>query len=69
MGDFREGIEAGNLKFLEEFEMMMNTGAKVIIVNLKTVDLELIDHSLIVVLTKDQANTLGEALIRGARRN
>ena len=69
MADFREGIEAGEVKFLEEFEMMMNTDAKVIIVNLKTVDLRLANHSLVVALTKDQANRLGEALINRAGRN
>ena len=67
MADFNEGIEPGKVKFLEEFEMIMNTGAKVIVINLKTVDLELANHSFTVVLTKDQANTLGEALIKGAR--
>lgn len=67
MADFNEGIEPGRVKFLEEFEIMMNTGAKVIIINLKTVDLELANHPFTVVLTKDQANTLGEALIKGAR--
>ena len=39
MSDFREGMEAENVKFLEEFEMMTYTGASVLIINLKTVDL------------------------------
>ena len=68
MSDFRKGMEAENVKFLEEFEMMMNTGASVLIINLKTVDLQMANHSFIVVLTKDQANTLGEALIKGSRK-
>ena len=66
--DFREGIEAGNVKSPEEFELMMNTEGRVLIVNLKAVDLQTANHSFIVALTKDQAHTLGEVLIKGARR-
>ena len=66
--DFREGIENEKVKFLDEFELTMNTGGRVLIVNLKAVDLEMANHSFIVVLTKDQANTLGQALIKGAGR-
>ena len=47
---------------------MMNTGGRVLIVNLKAVDVRLANHSFMVALTKDQANTLGEALIKGAKR-
>lgn len=68
MSDLREGIEAEKVKFLEEFELMMNTGGRVLIVNLKAVDVQLANHSFIVSLTKNQANTLGEALIKGAKR-
>ena len=68
MSDLRDGIEAEQVKFLEEFELMMNTGGRVLIVNLKAVDVQMANHSIIVALTKDQANTLGEALIKGARR-
>lgn len=68
MSDLREGIEAEKVKFLEEFELMMNTGGRVLIVNLKAVDVRLANHSFIVALTEDQANTLGEALIKGAKR-
>ena len=68
MSDLRDGIDAEKVKFLEEFELMMNTGGKVLIVSLKTVDLQLANHSFIVALTKDQANALGEALIKGAGR-
>ena len=68
MSDLREGIEAEKVKFLEEFELMRNTGGRVLIVNLKTVDLQMANHSFIVALTKEQANTLGEALIKGAKR-
>lgn len=68
MSDLRDGIEAEKVKFLEEFELMMNTGGRVLIVNLKAVDVQLANHSIIVALTKDQANTLGEALIKGAKR-
>ena len=68
MSDLREGIEAEKVKFLEEFELMMNTGGRVLIVNLKAVDVQLASHSFIVALTKDQANALGEALIKGTKR-
>ena len=68
MSDSRDGIEAEKVKFLEEFELLMNTGGSVLMVNLKTVDVQLANHSFIVALTKDQANTLGEALIRRARK-
>lgn len=68
MSDSREGIEAKKVKFLEEFDLMMNSDGRVLIVNLKAVDVQLANHSFIVALTKDQANTLGEALIKRARR-
>lgn len=68
MADFKEGIEAGRVKFLEEFELMRNTGGRVLIVELKTVDVQLANHSFIVALTKDRANTLGQALIKGSKR-
>ena len=68
MSDLRDGIEAEKVKFLEEFELMTNTGGRVLIVNLKAVDVQLANHSFIVALTKDQAKTLGEALIKGAKR-
>ena len=68
MSDLREGIEAKKVMFLEEFELMMNTGGRVLIVNLKAVDVQLANHSFIVALTKEQANTLGHALIKGAKR-
>jgi len=66
MDDFKEGIEAGRVKFLEEFELMRNTGGRVLVVELKAVDVQLANHSFIVALTRDQANALGEALIKGA---
>lgn len=66
MDDFKEGIEAGRVKFLEEFELMRNTGGSVLVVELKAVDVQLANHSFIVALTRDQANALGEALIKGA---
>lgn len=68
MSDLRDGIGAEKVKFLEEFELMMNTGGRVLIVNLKAVDVQLANHSFIVALTKDQANKLGEALITRAKR-
>ena len=68
MSDLRDGIEAEKVKFLEEFELMMNTGGRVLIVNLKAVDVRLANHSFIVALTKDQANARGQAIIKGAKR-
>lgn len=68
MSDFRDGIEAGKVKFLEEFELMTNTGGRVLIINLQTVDVQLANHSFIVALTKDQATALGEALIGRASK-
>ena len=46
---------------------MMNSGTKVIIVNLQTVDLHSANHSFTVAMTKVQANRLGEALIKWGR--
>ena len=68
MSDLREAIETEKVKFLEEFERMMSTGGRELITNLRAVDVQLANHSFIVALTKDQANTFGEALIRGAKR-
>jgi len=69
MAEFKGGVGAGKVEFLEEFELMRKTGGSVLIVELKTVDVQLANHSFIVALTRDQANTLGEALIKGAKRS